>query len=493
MLLSSLLAALPGASVRRENAEAEIDITALAADSRTVAPGALFVALPGEHADGGDFIAAAIAAGARAVVTERDIEAGRGVAVVRVADARVALSRLAACFFGEPSHALRVAGITGTNGKTTSVALCATILDACGIACGQIGTLGARFHEWSRPLGNTTPLPIELHETLARMRDLGAAAVAMEVSSHALALHRVDDVRFDVCALTNITRDHLDFHHSFNAYAAAKRRLFELARRGVLGIDDAVGARWAAELRTTGVRVTTYGFSPGADVSARDLRPAENGTAFTLSCNDGGHEEIAITLPLIGRFNVQNALCALAVARVLGCDLARGARALATVEAVSGRMERFAADGVVALVDYAHTPDALARVLQAARELTSGRVIAVFGCGGERDQGKRPEMGAVAAERADVIIVTNDNPRGEDPQTIARAIVAGAPHASVELDRRAAIRQAIAAAQAGDVVVVAGKGHEPYQIVGTSRHAFDDREEVRAALAQRGLAATARS
>jgi UDP-N-acetylmuramoyl-L-alanyl-D-glutamate--2,6-diaminopimelate ligase len=481
MLLRALLEAVPDAAVDWDGLRGDAPVESLCADSRAVVPGAVFVAIRGEEHDGHDYVAGAIAAGARAVVVERDL-AVRGAARIRVADTRVALSRLAARFFGDPSSRLRVVGITGTNGKTTTAHLTRALLDACGVPCGYVGTLGASFGEWTRRLQNTTPLPVELQGTLATMRSLGAEAVAMEVSSHALALERVRDIRFAVGAFTNLTRDHLDFHGTLEAYAAAKRRLFDLCERAVLDVDDPVGAGWAAELRGAGREVTTFAIESPADLRAQDVTLRPDGSSFELA---GLHVE----LPLPGRFNVRNALCALAIVRVLGCDLAAAGTALRAVPPVPGRMERYVSDGIVAIVDYAHTPDALANVLRAARETISrsGKLFVVFGCGGDRDAGKRPQMGAVARELADIVIVTNDNPRSEDPHAIARQILDGVPTAEVELDRRAAIRAAIGRARPGDVVVVAGKGHEDYQIVGAARTHFDDRDEVRAALALRAV------
>ena len=480
MKLGRLLEVLPDAVVDADGAPKAIVVDSLSADSRATRPGALFVALRGDEFDGHRFVQKAIDAGARAVVVEEPVDV-QGAVRIRVRDSRVALSKLAATFFGDPSHRLRVAGITGTNGKTTTGHLTRALLDACGMPCGYIGTLGASYGEWTRSLSNTTPLPIELQETLAKMLELGAKAVAMEVSSHALSLHRVRDIHFAVGAFTNLTRDHLDFHGTFEAYAAAKRGLFELSHKAVLDVDDPQGATWAQELRAAGKSVTTYAIEAQADLRPRNVNLRPDGTSFEL-----GDRHVEVPLP--GRFNVRNALCALGIAQSLGCNLSDAAAALRGVPPVPGRMERYASDDIVAIVDYAHTPDALANVLRAARETipsSSGKLVVVFGCGGDRDAGKRPEMGAVAQQLADVVIVTNDNPRSEDPADIARAILKGVPQAHVELDRRAAIREAIDRARAGDVVVIAGKGHENYQIVGTTRAHFDDRDEVRAALAQR--------
>jgi UDP-N-acetylmuramoyl-L-alanyl-D-glutamate--2,6-diaminopimelate ligase len=380
-----------------------------------------------------------------------------------------------------PARALRVAGVTGTNGKTTTTQLLAAILEAAGVSTGIIGTLGARLGDERWPLENTTPLALELQALLAAMRERGARAVAMEVSSHALAQGRVADVPFAVAALTNLTRDHLDFHGDMETYAAAKRSLFAQTAHAVLNVDDAYGARWAAELRAGGVPVTTYGFSEGAELRATDIAMRADGSTFSL---DG----LAFVTRLPGRFNIENALAAIAVARVLGAGDAQSARALAAFERVPGRMEHFGRGGVEVLVDYAHTPDALERVLRATRETVHGELAVVFGCGGDRDRGKRPEMGRIATHFADRVYVTSDNPRSEDPEVIVDEILAGIADRArvyVELDRGLAIARAVAAARPGDVVVVAGKGHETYQVVAAVTHRFDDREEVRRALALR--------
>jgi UDP-N-acetylmuramoyl-L-alanyl-D-glutamate--2,6-diaminopimelate ligase len=481
--LSALVASLGEARVA---GPLDRPISAVADDSRRVIPGTLFVALRGGHNDGHAFIAAALAAGASALVVDRDVETSvvpGGVTVVSVPDARRALSRLAAEFYGRPSESLRVAAVTGTNGKTTTTHLLQAILEAAGLPCGRIGTLGAHFGRAMWPLENTTPLALELQAILAEMRERGAKAVALEVSSHALALERVADVRFEVAALTNVTRDHLDFHGTFEAYAAAKRALFEVAGFAAFSADDALGLRWSGEFAAAhgAARVTTFGFDESARVRARDLELAPRGSAFTV---DG----LRFTLPLPGRFNVSNALAALTMARALGVPDATSAGALAVAEGVRGRMEHLGGGGIDVLIDYAHTPDALAGVLRAARESSGGRVCVVFGCGGDRDRGKRPQMGAIAAELADGIVVTSDNPRSEDPLAILAEIAAGIPAGvrfEIEPERGRAIERAIAAAAPGDVVVIAGKGHETYQVVGERTLHFDDRDAARAALAER--------
>ena len=455
-------------------------ITSVTLDSRIAREGALFVALRGEHLDGHDYVPQAIAGGASVVVVEqgRTVDP-RGATVVYVPDTRRALSTIAASFYGDPSHALDVIGVTGTNGKTTTTRMIAAICNAAGKPCGVIGTVGAEFEDLMWPLSNTTPLPPELHQLLGEMRDAGAQCVAMEVSSHALALDRVEDVRFRVAALTNVTRDHLDFHETLEAYAAAKHRLFTMSEAAVLNNDDEHGARWAAEMRGR-IPVSTYGLKLGADIVPSQIETTASGSSFNV---DG--TTFSIALP--GRFNISNALAAIGVARRLGIDDASSAHGLATLKRVAGRMEHLGAGGVDVVVDYAHTPDALQQALGALRPTTAKQLAVVFGCGGDRDRGKRPEMGRVAAALADRIYVTNDNPRTEDPLEIIHEIEKGLgvhPHV-VEPDRRAAIDRAVADAGVGDVVLIAGKGHENYQIVGDQTYPFDDVAVARAALMRR--------
>jgi UDP-N-acetylmuramoyl-L-alanyl-D-glutamate--2,6-diaminopimelate ligase len=482
MTLERLVATLDAARVEGTLAR---DITTVVHDSRSARPGALFVALRGAQLDGGAFVGDAVARGAVAVVVDEAHLAvlrplPEGATAVVVPDETLALSRLAAAFFGEPSRDMRVVGVTGTNGKTTTTHLVAAALERASISTGLIGTLGARFGDAMWPLDNTTPLAAELQRTLADMRERGARAVAMEVSSHALALGRVADVSFAAGLLTNVSRDHLDFHGSFEGYAAAKRQLFDRAECGILPLDDSFGRAWADELRAAGRRCTTYGFAPDSDVRAEDVALGD-GADFTV---DG--TRFSLSLP--GRFNVSNALAALCVARDFGVDDETCAAAFAEFESVPGRMERIRGEEVEVVVDYAHTPDALAHVLAAARTIARGRVIVVFGCGGDRDRGKRREMGRIATELADRTFVTSDNPRSEDPQAIVDEVMGGAvpgTDVAAEVDRRVAIRRAVATARNGDVVVVAGKGHETYQLIGGRSERFDDREEARAALAER--------
>jgi UDP-N-acetylmuramoyl-L-alanyl-D-glutamate--2,6-diaminopimelate ligase len=473
--LTALLRRVAAAEIRgnRERVIAAIEI-----DSRAVRPGALFVALRGGHTDGHLYIADAVANGAVAlIVEETPADIPSSVTIVRVEDSYRALSALAAAFYADPSHDLDVIGVTGTNGKTTTTRMVAAILARAGTRCGVVGTVGAEFGSRSWQLQNTTPLPPTLHRLLAEMHDDGAQAVAMEVSSHALALDRVDDVRFRVAALTNVTRDHLDFHRTQAAYAAAKRRLFELAPSCVLNVDDPHGARWTTELSREGREVITYGTSVGAMVAPRDIVVESRATRFTI---DGERFELHVP----GRFNVWNAAAAVAIARLLGIADATSARGLTELARVPGRMERLHAGGVDVVVDYAHTPDALESALRTLRETTRGALAVVFGCGGDRDRGKRSEMGAVAARLADRLYLTSDNPRTEEPQAIVDEIVAGIGSArrTIEIDRRLAIERAIADAQAGDVVLIAGKGHEAYQIIGDRVEPFDDAQVARSEL-----------
>lgn len=482
MKLNALMARLPASSQRSGDGDPEL--TSVAIDSRAVTPGALFVAVRGTAVDGHAFVAQAIQRGAAAVVVESaDALHEQRVPVVHVPDSRRALSTIAAAFYADPSHQLDVVGVTGTNGKTTVTRMIAAMLNAAGRPCGVIGTVGAEFGDKQMPLQNTTPLPPELQRILAQMRTDGAHAVAMEVSSHALVLDRVEDVRFAVGVLTNVTRDHLDFHGSVEAYAAAKRRLFGLAKAAVLNACDEHGRLWRDAL-VGRVPVLTYAIGEHADLVAREVHLEPGRSRFTVN-------GVPFAVAMTGRFNVENALAAIGAVRTLGVTLEEASRGLATLTRVPGRMEHYRGGGVDAVVDYAHTPDALAKALETLRETAHGSLSVVFGCGGDRDRGKRPEMGRIAAQGADRIYVTNDNPRTEEPSAIAAEITAGigARPYVLELDRRAAIVRAIAEAQPGDTVLIAGKGHENYQIVGAATVPFDDAQIAREALALRGAQA----
>jgi UDP-N-acetylmuramoyl-L-alanyl-D-glutamate--2,6-diaminopimelate ligase len=477
--LRALLARLPAST--QIVGEGEREILSLEIDSRRVTPGALFVAVAGQQTDGHAYIDGAIANGAVALV----VEAARGLALppnvtaIHVPDSRRALSTLAAAFYGDPSQALDVIGVTGTNGKTTTTRMIAAIMEAAGKPCGVIGTVGAEFGDRTWDIANTTPLAPELHGLLAQMHDAGASTVAMEVSSHALALDRVEDVHFRAAAFTNITRDHLDFHETLDAYAAAKHRLFRMTQSAVINYDDAFGKRWLPELRKR-IPVMTYSLHGGADLVPSKLVPTASGSSFDL-----GGVEMRTHLP--GMFNVANALAAIGIAQQLGVELEQCAQGLATLDRVPGRMEHVSGGDIDVVVDYSHTPDSLENALIALRETAPRSLAVVFGCGGDRDRGKRPQMGRVAASYADRIYVTSDNPRSEPPEAIVAEIEEGIgshPHVTV-VDRRAAITRAIDEAQPGDVVLVAGKGHETYQIVGTQTLPFDDVQVAREALERR--------
>jgi len=481
MLLPDLLADV---EVIRILGPGDPDVRSVVHDSRRVTPGALFAAVPGASTDGHDHIDEAIRRGAVALLVEREVPTA--VTRVLVESVRRAVGPIAAVANGRPSEALRVLGVTGTNGKTTVTHLLEGIGAAAGTSTGLIGTLGARVGGTAIPVGYTTPEAPDLQALLATMRDHGAGTVAMEVSSHALAQHRIDGTRFAAACFTNLTHDHLDFHGTMEAYFAAKARLFTRAftDRAAIDVDDAHGVELEARATGAGLEVTTYGLGAAADVTARDVEVGPRGTDFMLCLRAAGLE-VPAHLELLGRLNVANALGAAATALAAGTDPDAVVAGLATTAPVPGRLERVdAGQDFTLLVDFAHTPDALAAVLRDARALAGGaRVIVVFGCGGDRDPAKRPLMGAVAGSRADLAVLTADNSRSEDPEVIAASVLEGLRDGPgrhvVELDRRAAIGLAIDAARPGDVVVVAGKGHESGQIAGGVTTPFDDRVVAR--------------
>jgi UDP-N-acetylmuramoyl-L-alanyl-D-glutamate--2,6-diaminopimelate ligase len=471
---------------------ASVEIAGLAYDSRRVAPGTLFFCVPGLRSDGHDFAPAAVRAGAAALVVERPL--GLGAPEVLVASARAAMGPLAARFYGDPTAELDVVGVTGTNGKTTTAFLVRALLQAAGRPCGLLGTVTSFVGGQELPVARTTPEAIDLQGDFRAMLDGGERACAMEVSSHALELGRTAGVRFAAAIFTNLTQDHLDFHGTMESYFEAKRRLFVSAtppRVSAINIDDPYGRRLAAELPAA----VTFAIDRDADYRALDVRVGFDGCRLRLRTPQGEH---ALSLPLPGRFNVANALGALAAVHALGGDLETLLAALARGERVPGRFEPVAeGQGFAVLVDYAHTPDSLENVLRAARQLIDdrGRVLCVFGAGGDRDRGKRPLMGEIAARLADVAIVTSDNPRSEDPDAIIAEILDGVvptraagggidgPSVTALADRRAAIEHAIAAAHPGDIVIVAGKGHEQGQELAEGRRIpFDDVAVAREAL-----------
>jgi UDP-N-acetylmuramoyl-L-alanyl-D-glutamate--2,6-diaminopimelate ligase len=455
----------------------DVEVSALAYDSRAVTPGALFFSVPGYTTDGHDFAPDAVARGAVALVVERPL--GLGVPEVVVDSVREAMAPAAARFHGNPSAELAVVGVTGTNGKTTTTFLTRALLEADGRPCGLLGTVTSVIGGRTREVVRTTPEAIDLQRDLRAMLDAGDRACAMEASSHALSLHRVDAIRWAAAIFTNLTQDHLDFHPTMEEYYAAKRRLF-LARPGasVVNVSDPYGQRLASELPGA----ISFAIDAEADWRAVDVRTHLGGSRFRVRSPVG---ELDVRSPLPGRFNVSNVLGALAAAVALGVDPDVAVAALADAGRVPGRFEPVEEGQEFAvLVDYAHTPDSLENVLGAARELTDRRVVCVFGCGGDRDQGKRPIMGAIARRLADAVVVTSDNPRSEDPEAIIAQVVAGAGD-GVEaiVDRREAIERAIALAGPGDVVVIAGKGHEQGQeLAGGRKVPFDDVTVAREAL-----------
>ena len=489
MTLRELIQEMDVAAV---HGDPQVPVSGLALDSRRVRRGDLFFALAGLKQDGGAFVDAAFTAGACGAVVARGASIARE-PVIEVEEPRLTLAQAACSFHGHPSRALTVAAVTGTNGKTTTTWMLESIFRAAGLRTGRIGTTGYRIGEETRPAPFTTPEAPELQALLREMADDGVRAVAIEVSSHALDQRRSWGLECDVAIFTNLTQDHLDYHKTKEAYREAKLRLFDgrnaprAVKRpvAVVNADDPAGAIVCGAARRGSSRTVRYGEARDADVRIAGVEARAGGLAVALA---EGARRFELRLPLLGRYNAWNAAAAFAAARALGLDAGAVVAGLAAVPAVPGRLERVAAgQPFEVLVDYAHTPDALARALAAVREHAAGRVLLVFGCGGDRDRAKRPLMGRAAADLADRAWVTNDNPRGEDPAAIAREITAGAPKAglAVELDRREAIAAALDSARPGDAVLIAGKGHETTQMVGDRVLPFDDREVARALLLAR--------
>ena len=482
MTLGELLPELEGLS-------ADLAITGLVQDSREVTPGNAFVAIGGFGAHGLHFVDAAREAGAAAILYEppAPAELPAPADAIPVADLRTRMGAMADLFHGHPSAAMTTVGVTGTNGKTSTVQLLAQAWTLRGQKAGTLGTLGSGIWPQAVPTGFTTPLVLRLHALLAELRDEGASAVAMEVSSHALDQGRVDGVQFDVAVFTNLTRDHLDYHGDMARYGAAKARLFDWPglRAAAVNLDDAFGRELYASVNG---KVRALGFSSrgaaGASVRAEDLVLDGSGIRFMLHAGGQAHP---VRSPLLGRFNVDNLLGVATTLYALDMAPALIAETLSRLSPVDGRMNRIEGDGKAPLVvvDYAHTPDALEQALASLRAHTRGRLFCVFGCGGERDAGKRPQMGAIAERLADVVIVTDDNPRREEGDAIVADIMAGFAEPArvmVQRDRAAAIAQAITQAGSDDVVLIAGKGHEPYQEINGVRQPFDDADTARVLL-----------
>jgi UDP-N-acetylmuramoyl-L-alanyl-D-glutamate--2,6-diaminopimelate ligase len=472
---------LRGLEVLEMAGDPHVEVATVTHDSRLVTPGAAFACIRGATSDGHDHAPAAVGAGATALLVERILPLP--VAQARVADVRAVLGPVAARCFGEPSRAMTCLGVTGTNGKTTVTYLLEAIATAAGLRSGLVGTLGTRIAGEEVPGVLTTPEASDLQALLARMRDAQVSLVAMEVSSHALAQHRVDGTHFAVACFTNLSPDHLDFHGSLDAYFEAKASLFEADRTAAaaVNVDDPRGAVLARRAVANRLSVRTFGMDVTADVTAEVV---EAGAATRFALRAAGRRAVILS-PLVGRFNVSNSLAAAATALEAGIPFAAVAEGLQSPVRVPGRLERVdAGQPFSVLVDYAHSPDALARVLGVARALAGDRrVLVVFGAGGDRDREKRPSMGRAVGDAADLAVLTSDNPRSEDPASIAAAVVPGLDASgakyTVELDRRAAIRQVLDEAAPGDVVVIAGKGHETGQTTNGVTHPFDDRTVVR--------------
>jgi UDP-N-acetylmuramoyl-L-alanyl-D-glutamate--2,6-diaminopimelate ligase len=458
---------------------ADPEITSLCYDSRRVAPGSLFFALPGEKADGAEFVQQAVANGATAVVAGAYI-ADAGCPVVQVPDARAVMADIAAAFHGHPDRSMKCAGVTGTNGKTTTAFLIKHLLDSASLRCGLIGTVKYVVGGEEIPAPRTTPESVDLQDLLAGMRDAGGRAVAMEVSSHALVQKRVRGIAFDAAVFTNLTQDHLDFHRTMEAYFDAKSLFFEALAaqtskkgRAIINADSRYGRQLIERLGKQ-LKVQTFGQGVGADFRASAIRFDAAGATFQL---DARRKSFLVRMPMIGLFNIYNALGALASAAACGVELRAAVAALATAPQVPGRLERVPAKrNFQVYVDYAHTDDALRNVLRTLRELKPARLITVFGCGGDRDRAKRPLMAAAAEELSDWTVITSDNPRREDPEAILRDVESGLHGSRYEkiTDREAAIQHAIGLAQSGDIVLIAGKGHENYQEFADRRVPFDD-------------------
>lgn len=466
--------------------DGSVECTGLQADSRKVQAGDLFLCLPGFTVDGHDYAARAVAAGAVALVVERELDSS--VPQLLVKDARFAMAVLANVFFGAPSRRMNMVGVTGTNGKTTTTYLIEHILNESGIKTGLMGTIQTRYDGKVLPASGTTPEAVELQRTLGDMVACGVQCCVMEVSSHALQQGRVKETDFRIAVFTNLTQDHLDYHHTMKEYLAAKGLLFarlgnsfgaggEGYKYAVLNVDDPASVCFAS---MTAAEVVTYGLEQAADVRATDISISAGGTSFRVHTFRGS---VDIRLRMVGKFNVYNALAAIAAALLENVPLATIKRSLESVTGVDGRVEPVdVGQSFAVIVDYAHTPDGLENVLRTVKEFAQGKVICVFGCGGDRDKTKRPLMGKIAAQYSDQMLVTSDNPRTEDPEQILLDIEKGLVADAVQReryelisDRRIAIGKAIEMASPDDVVLIAGKGHETYQLVGTTVLEFDDR------------------
>ena len=466
------------------NVSLDTEIGSVYYDSRKVTEGSLFVAVTGFAADGNRFIPMALSKGAAVVVTARKPEGD--VPYVLVENDRLALALIGTNLYGNPARSMTLIGVTGTNGKTSTTLLLKQVLEkTLGAKVGLIGTMSNLIGDEELPTERTTPESLELQELFAKMRDAGCTHVVMEVSSHALTLHRVGGVRFDVAAFTNLTEDHLDFHKTMDAYCDAKAELFARCDKAVINVDDNYAPRMLEKAECDVLRTSAY----DADLYAKDAVLHAEGVSFTAVC---GGETVAVELPIPGKFTVYNALSVLGVAHQLGISLAECAEALKNVQGVKGRMEVVPTPGknYSVLIDYSHTPDALENVISSVQDFCQGRVITVFGCGGDRDPIKRPIMGEIGVKLSDIAVITSDNPRTEVPEKIIEDILAGVKAEygmyKVVCDRRAAIRYAMDIAEKDDIIILAGKGHETYQEINGVKYHLDEREEVAAHLLELG-------
>ena len=486
--LNTLIDALKRADQLVAAPMGDVTLSAVTDDSRKVTRGALYLAVRGTQADGHDFAPKAIAAGAAAIVVERPL--GLGVPEVVVRDGRLAAIAIARAWYGDPTRAMTLVAVTGTNGKTTTSNIVRHLLNADG-AAGVIGTIGAFDGTGAKVPSTagslTTPGPIDLQATFATLRDRGVRSIAMETSSHALDQGRLDGLTFGAAIFTNLTRDHLDYHRTMEHYFASKAKLVGLLGLEGVAVINADDPAWDALPALPPSRRVSFGVSPSADLRAEGAVTDAGGTSFRLRSAWGDAD---VRIPLLGEFNLSNALGAAGAALALGRPLVEVVERLRTAPQVPGRMDVIVGSPFVVLRDYMHTPDAYERVLATLRPLTKGRLIVIFGCGGDRDRGKRPEMGRIAAERADLVVLTTDNPRTEDPDRIIDDIVAGIPGGGAGkvlriLDREEAIHAAVALLQPGDTLLLAGKGHETYQIYGTEKVPFDEPTIVHAAVGRR--------
>jgi len=500
----TLLELLDPCDVVKTSGDLQSEVVSITEDSRAVGPGSVFVAIQGTQQDGHHFVNQAFAQGATAVVVEEGGFQGdpteflpTGSAFIQVKNSRKALGLMAAQLYGNPSQHLKMVGVTGTNGKTTVTHLAASLLETQGHQVGLLGTVGYVYGKERREASHTTPAPLQLQDMLREMVRTGTGVGVLEVSSHALALDRVAGCEFDIVVFTNLTQDHLDFHHTMEQYFQAKLHLFTDyveggqktgPKRALVNADDP----WAPLiLQKCPIPVWTFGLHTNADIQAEAVQLGMEGTQFVVNSPLG---RMSITSQLVGEHNVSNMLAAIGIGLEMGMTPTRIEHALRSVSNVPGRFERIQeGQDFTVVVDYAHTDDALQRLLEAAQTIKQGQVITVFGCGGDRDPGKRSKMGQVAVKKSDLVIVTSDNPRTEDPQAILADITKGiegvpheerCPHRTIS-DRATAIQVAIEAARSGDLVLIAGKGHEDYQILGTEKIHFDDREEARKAIRQR--------